>query len=301
MTLWQPLIRLIRPHFLLGVALFYALGAGMAHYLGYPIHIGRYIAGQAWVSLLQLGAHLLNDYFETSPSTENQSQARFSSENEAPRGLRLTRPLVLWLALACLGGVAAFTFPLLEAIAQTPVLTILLLAAVLSACLYATPPVRLASSGYGELIVSVLVASLTPTFAFLLQSAAMHRLLALVTFPLVFIHLAMMLALGLPNYATDLKTAKGTLMIRLGWERGMILHNILLPGAFVLLALSLVSGLPLSIAGPTFLALPLAGFQIFQMNRIAAGSKPNWPVLIFTAVATLGTAVYLFTFGFWTH
>ncbi len=301
MTTFRLLVRLTRPHFLLGAALLYALGVGIAHYLGHPINSGLYFFGQAWVTLLQLAAHLLNEYFDSPTDADNPHRTFFTGGSDALGPGKLPRPVALWLAMACLAAVASFTIPLLQSIINTPALAAVLLMAFLAAFYYSVPPIRLASSGYGELTTSVLVASLTPAFAFLLQTGELHRLLAMTTFPLVLIHLSMMLAFELPDYASDLKHNKRTLMIRIGWERGMLLHNILLMTAFVIFGLAVIFGLPIPIAGPVFLALPLAVFQIWQMNRIAAGSKPNWLGLTLTAVATFGVAAYLLTFEFWTR
>jgi 1,4-dihydroxy-2-naphthoate octaprenyltransferase len=171
----------------------------------------------------------------------------------------------------------------------------------LGAFFYSVPPVRLVSSGYGELTTSIVVAVLVPALAFLLQVGELHRLVAMTTTPLVFLHLAMMLAFELPDYALDLKFEKLTLMVRLGWERGMTLHNLLILSAFVLLALALIFGLPTAVALPAFLILPLGLFQIWYMTRIAAGAKPHWNILGLMAVLLFGLTAYMLAFAFWTR
>ncbi len=81
----------------------------------------------------------------------------------------------------------------------------------------------------------------------------------------------MMLAFELPDYASDLKYQKRTLMVRLGWQRSMNLHNYLILGAYLLLGLAVAFGMPFFIALPAFLTLPLGLLQIWQMRRIADG------------------------------
>jgi 1,4-dihydroxy-2-naphthoate octaprenyltransferase len=129
----------------------------------------------------------------------------------------------------------------------------------------------------------------------------LHRLLAMATFPLTLLHLAMMLAFELPDYATDLKYGKRTLMVRAGWQRGMLLHNILVLSGFALLGLAAIMGLPTWIALPTFFVLPVGLLQIWQMIRIEQGSKPNWTLLTLAAVTSFGLTAYLLVFGFWTR
>jgi 1,4-dihydroxy-2-naphthoate octaprenyltransferase len=172
----------------------------------------------------------------------------------------------------------------------------------LGAFFYAVPPIRLESSGYGELTTSILVANLVPAFALLLLTGGdLHRLLAMSTFPLTILHLAMLLALELPDYATDIKYEKNTLLVRIGWEVGMRLHNLLILVAYLVLGLAVLLGLPPAIALPAFLSLPLGILQIFQMNRIAAGAKPNWTTLTLAAVTLFSATAYLLAFSFWSR
>jgi 1,4-dihydroxy-2-naphthoate octaprenyltransferase len=171
----------------------------------------------------------------------------------------------------------------------------------LGAFFYSVPPVTLASSGYGELTTSIIVANLVPAFAFVLQYGDFHRLLAMSTFPLTALHLAMMLAFELADYGHDFRRGKKTLLIRLGWERGMALHNILILSAFLLLGIATIFSLPIQIALPGFLPLPLGLLQIWQMRRIASGEKPNWMTLNLMAVALFASEAYLLAFAFWTR
>lgn len=183
----------------------------------------------------------------------------------------------------------------------TPATVLVMGLVFLGAFFYAVPPIRLESSGYGELTSSILVANLVPAYALLLQTGDLHRLLAMSTFPLTFLHLAMLLALELPDYATDIKFEKNTLLVRIGWETGMRMHNLLILGAYLVLGLAILFGLPAAIALPAFLSLPLGVLQIFQMNRIAAGMKPNWITLTLAAVTLFSVTAYLLAFSFWSR
>jgi hypothetical protein len=91
------------------------------------------------------------------------------------------------------------------------------------------------------------------------------------------------------------------MMVRAGWERGMFLHNLLIMAGFILLGAGVIFGLPFAIAIPGLLPLPVGLFQIWMMNRIAGGAKPNWFMLTFTAVALYTCMAYLLAFAFWTR
>ncbi len=303
MTPFQTLrlyLRLSRPLLLVSVALIYALGTGAARYLGATIDWQVYLLGQAWVTLLQLSTHYLADYF-TFPVVERSGGYPPLAESSGALGPEgLPRPIALWLGLACLTVVAYLTMLLLQA--EGFVFSILLMLLLLFAgCLsYATPPLRLVTSGYGELTASVLVANLVPTLAFLLQNGELHRLLAMTTFPLTALQLAMMLALNLPGYASDLRQARNTVMTRLGWERGMMLHNYLILFAFLLIGAAPLLGFPGRVFLPCLLALPIGLYQIWLMHSIAEGARPNWQALSVTSMATFGVTAYLLLFAFWT-
>jgi 1,4-dihydroxy-2-naphthoate octaprenyltransferase len=295
------MIRLSQPYFLIGAALLYALGVGIAHYLGVIIRWDVYLLGQAWVTLLQLSTYCLNEYFDIPVGVEPPNRIPVVGNSGALGTGKLPRPVAFWIGAACLAVVASLTVLFTRSMRVNPGLYIVMGAIFVGAFLYSVPPVRLSCSGYGELTVSIILANLVPALAFLLQAGELHRLLAMATFPLTTLLLAMMLALELPNYAVDLKYDKRNLMMRIGWQRGMLLHNYLLLGGFFLLGLALVFGLPVHIALPAFFTLPIAIFQVWMINRIADGAKPNWNLLMLAAAASFGLTAYLLTYSFWTH
>jgi 1,4-dihydroxy-2-naphthoate octaprenyltransferase len=294
-------LRLARPHFLIGAALLYALGVGIARYLGTQVDWEAYLLGQAWVSLLQLSTHFLNEYYDAPADTANPNRTPFSGGSGAVGPGKLTRSTALISAAACLTVVASLTVLLISRGYLSPAAQLIMFLAFLGSFFYSAPPVRLASSGYGELVTSILVANLVPAFAFLLQTGELHRLVAMATFPLTALHLAMMMSFELPDYASDIKYDKQTLMVRMNWQNGMQLHNLLILIAFFLLGLAAVFGLPPLIALPGFLTLPLGLFQIWQMRRLAEGAKPNWTALTLNASMLFGITAYLLMFAFWTR
>jgi 1,4-dihydroxy-2-naphthoate octaprenyltransferase len=293
-------LRLSHPLFALGGILVYALGAGVADYLGNTIYWSVYLLGQVWVIALQLGAAYLYEYYEALIS------ARDPFHDPPPGGDGRVGPARQPVTL--LGAVAFFltfaatlTAVMLTELSLGPATLAVMSLLALGAVAFSVPPVRLAFSGYGELVVTILFANLVPAFAFLLQTGDLHRLLAMSTFPLTALSLALALAYELADYAADLKRGRRTLMVRLGWQRGMFLHNGMILGAFLLLGLALTFGLPLGIGLPAFLPLPLGLLQIWQMRRISDGARPNWRALRLTAVVIFATTAYLLTLAFWTR
>ena len=294
-------IRLSRPLFLLGGMLLYALGVGIARYLGTQIDWSLYIIGQIYVTTMQLSTHYLNEYLDFPTDNENPNRTLFSGGSGAVGEGKLSQETVMWAALTTLTILASLTVVLFNMAPVSPLLVMIVVLAFIGSFFYSVPPIRLAYSGYGELTTSVLVANLVPIFAFVLQTQEIHRLLAMTTFPLTALHLSMMIAFEFPDYLTDIKHEKLTLLVRLGWERGMVVHNILILSGFLLLGLAAMLGLPLAIALPALIPLALGLLQIWQMRRIAAGAKPNWTTLGLTAVVLFGSVAYLLAFTFWTR
>jgi 1,4-dihydroxy-2-naphthoate octaprenyltransferase len=294
-------IRLSRPLFLLGGFLFYWLGAGIAHYLGTPINWRVFLLGQACVTLLQLSAHYLNEYFDVDVDRDNPNRTPFTGGSGMLQEGRLARWVALLAAAATLTAEAMVTALMIRDGYLNQAAIVILIIAFLAAIFYSTPPLRLMTTGYGELTTSILVANLTPAFAFILQTGGdIHRLVAMSTFPLTALALAMLLAFSLPDYATDIKHDKRNLLVRLGWQRGMNLHNLLILLAYVLLAIATLMGMPWRVIWPAFLTLPLGLLQIWQMMRIANGARPNWRALTFMALALLSVSAYLLTLAYWT-
>lgn len=292
-------LRMSRPLFLLGAAIVYALGVGIADYLGVPIDWGLYLLGQAFVTTLQLSAQYLNEYFDSPADAQNPNRTPFSGGSGAVGPGKLSRNTVLLAAVTMLTIVASLTVLLINRAPATPLLVVVLVLGFLGAFFYSVPPVQLVSSGYGELTTSFLVAFLVPGFAFLLQTGSFHRLLLVSGLPLTALHLAMMLVFEFPDYATDLKFEKETLLVRIGWERGMVMNNLLILTAFLLLGLAAILSVPAGIVLPSFLLLPFGLLQIWQMRVIAAGGKPNWTLVSLTGIVLFAGVAYMLAFAFW--
>jgi 1,4-dihydroxy-2-naphthoate octaprenyltransferase len=297
----QLFIKLSRPFFVLGVAVLYALGVGIAHYLGSTIDWNAYFLGQAWVSLLQLGTQYLNEYYNAAADQANPNRTVLTGGSGAIGPGKLPRRIALLAALTCLAGLASLTVILVATVKPSPEIYLIMVLAFLGGFFYSTPPVKLEASGYGELTTTVLVAFMVPSFAFILQTGQMHRLLAMSSFPLAALMMAMFLAFELPDYATDLKFGKRTMMVRLGWQNGMSMHNILVLSAFLVLLLARLFNYPWFATLAALLTLPLGVFQIWQMRNIANGVKPNWNLLTIGALALFGSMAYLMAYAFWTH
>jgi len=291
------MLRLARPWLLAGTLLFYAIGAGIAHFLGMRIDLAVYILGQACVLLLALSSAYLSEYFamlEYPVLKRGQNGA-----NRAEEFLRLRNALVQAAAVALTVGAVLTVMLFARGAVNLPAI-LFLGTAFLLAFFYAVPPMRLARSGYGELVTALFLTGITPALAYALQTGETHRLLILLTFPLTAICIAMLLANDLETYYTDIKDGRKTLMVAVGWQRGMSLHNILVLFSYLLVGLAAVLKLPWPLAWPMLATMPVGLFQIWQMWQINNGVKPRWRLLRMTAYASFGIMAYLVAFALWT-
>lgn len=294
-------LKLSRPLYLLGSILLYSLGGGVAKYIGVSIHWDIYLLGLGWVFLMQIGSFALHDYFTAidNPINEKASNPNHAAQNEAQKKVDSLSQLVV--CFSCFAIASSFTVLLLQANKLTAITGLMMTAALLGGVFYSLPPIRLSTSGYGELVVAILFANVIPAFAYTLQSGDMHRLIAMTTFPLTPLLLAMIIAFQFPKYSIDLKEEKRTLMIRMGWQNALNFHNFLIACAYLLLVIAIFFQLPLFIATPVFLTLPLGLLQMWQMKRINDGVKPNWQMLTISWIVFYYAVVYLLAYSLWIH
>lgn len=291
-------IRLSRPHFLLGGLLLFALGAAIANYLGVKISLGRYLLGQGFVSSIQLMAHYLNEYYDGPVDNLNENRTPFNAGSGAlgPGGLPRSSSFYAAVIALTLAGTLAGVMLLIGNVSLMAWIFALL--GFLGALAYSAPPLRLSVSGYGELITSLVVSGFVPSFSFSLFSDDIHRFILMSTAPLIALHFAMMLAFELPDYASDVKYEKTTLMVRLGWQSGMRMHDYAILFGVLSFAVAYLNGLPGRVGIGALIVLPLALAQIWQMNRIRRGFPPNWRFFTLGALLLFGLSAYFITLGF---
>lgn len=303
MKSFRLFIRLSRPLFVLSAALLYILGIAISHYLSGQVDWTAFFLGLVWIVFVQLSFQYLNEYFDL-PLLSQESTSKhtpFSGASGTIGSGKLSRQAALWAGLTCLTITASMTALLLLDLGGSQALVLILGLIFIGEFMYALPPFRLVSSGYGELSTSIIRVGLIPAAAYLLQGHDFHRILIMVSFPLVFLYISMLLALEFADYASDIQQGKRPILVRIGWVRGMQLHNLLVLGGFVILGVALVLGLPISVVWPVIFVLPVGLYQVWMMNRIADGAKPNWDLLLLVSVSTFSLTAYILAFAFWTH
>jgi 1,4-dihydroxy-2-naphthoate octaprenyltransferase len=293
-------IRNSRPLGLLAGLLLYALGAGIVVYRGQHIDWSIYWLGQGCVIMLQLSSIYLLEYYDRLQEAPRRREGD-TNNRRSQQQARADRNIYLLAAITTLTIGAMLTVLLAARHVLSPASYIILALAFFFAFFYSVPPLRLARNGYGEVVAAVLLTNLTPAFAYLLQNSEFMNVLGVITLPLTILYLAMTLATSLETYYQEIKRGRQNLMIRLGWQGGMFLHNLCILVAYLTMGLATLFGLPWSLSWPRLLTLPIGLFQIWQIWRIGNGAKPQWRLLRLTAYSTFAITVYLQAFTMWIH
>ncbi|HTX80240.1 MAG TPA: hypothetical protein VMC62_11250, partial [Longilinea sp.] len=256
-TARSPWLEALNPFYLVIGVLYYAMGVGIAHFLGHIIQWQEFWAGLACVFVLQIASYFLKAYFELKETPS-------SSTAERARKNLLSRSFML-VGLTALSIGAVLTVFLLSLRVDKPLALFIFGIMFVLAFTYGVPPFSLYKRGYGELSNAIILSTLTPALAYVLQIGALHRILTVLTIPCLLVLIARELGVALQSYGEEMKYGPRTAMGHLGWQRGMGLHNLLVLLAFVVLAGAALLGLSWNLIWPGLLALPVGLFQIWQM------------------------------------
>ncbi|MCI0394754.1 MAG: prenyltransferase [Chloroflexi bacterium] len=279
--------RLGRPLFLAGGVVFHGLGVLVALYRGATLNVPALIWGQMVVTAVQLMTHYSNDYFDLAADQANQTPTRWSGGSRVLADGRLA-PRVALVAAVVLGSVAlAASLWLALAIRPGGLALPLLLLALFLAWSYSAPPLQLNARGLGEITGAFLIPGLTVLAGFYLQAGRLEWLPFLAIFPLSCLQLAMLLAINFPDAAGDAAAAKKTLVIRWGPGRTIRLYLAALAAPYVTLPLSVVLGLPGTVALAVLACFPLALWQGRRMARGAWARPAQWNSLGFWSIGLL--------------
>ena len=293
----REFIRISRPAYLLAGAGLYACGLAVADYLGLSADLSIALVGLAAVLLAQLTTHYLlalDDWrFRPPPATAASEPA-----DPDPNRPAFSRATPLSAAIVSGGMLAVVTTAQLITNAPPLLAWVILLLIFLTGFWLAVPPLLLRYSGYGELLASMALCLLVPSYAFALQTGEAHRLVLLSSAPLVALHFAMLIALQLEDFSAATAQKRRNFMVRAGWRAAMRSHDISLAVALLLFGLTLLQGVPVRVPAGVVLLLPLGGLQVWQLSRIRQGFPPAWRSLRWNATGLFGLGVYVVLVGY---
>ena len=243
--------------------------------------------------------HFLNEYWDVEADRLNESRTMFSGGSGILANGLLRPGTALTAAIVCLASSAAFAVVLAVMGSMTPLTLGLMLSMFLGAYFYSSPPLRLASSGFGELTASLVVAGLVPTLGLVLSEGRPSLIFVAVVAPLVLLHYAMLLAFEFPDEPSDRKACKRTLLVRTGTRRGALVHNGCLLVGVLLALIGPITVLPARTALVAVIVAPLAVRQMFTVSAVVQGRRLQFRELTFIAVVNFALTTVLLAAVVW--
>lgn len=271
----EAFVRLSRPHFLLGGLLMFAVGAATTE----TIDAVHYAVAQLMVSATQITAHYVNEYADVGADRLVENRTLFSGGSGVL--LQGLLPPVVALHSAAVATTVALGAAVAVATYSLPAAAVGLAALGVSWS-YSMPPARLVASGWGEILVSLVVAGAVPLVGALAQEGTPSAALWWSMAVLVPIHFAMMLGFELPDVASDAAAGKQVLAVRIGRSAAVRLMWWALLVAAGAAAVGGVSG-GLSTAA----ALATAAGLVPAIFMVSALRRSRYTLLTTSAVATL--------------
>lgn len=207
------LLRLGRPHFLVGGVAMVALGVVLAWSAGARPHALDVALAQALVTLTQWGVHYLNEAHDVDADRANWQRTRLAGgtglivHGRVAAGDALRAAHVLFAA----GVLAAAALAL-----RAPASLLVSVPMVVLAWAYSAPPLRLCSRGLGELATGLIVGLLVPAAVLVPGGVALAPWPWLLLAPLAVQVAALVTVLSLPDVDGDEAAGKRTLAVRLG-------------------------------------------------------------------------------------
>jgi 1,4-dihydroxy-2-naphthoate octaprenyltransferase len=173
-----------------------------------------WLAGQLAITAAQLVTHFSNDYFDLDADRSHPDRPRWSGgsgvlvEGTVPAGWAIA---AAGLSAAVALAASAVAVAAAGAGLGAGVLLLLVLGAAWS---YSAPPLRLHSTGFGELAGASLIAAGTPLVGYVLQGGTQPLAASAFCMPFVGLQFAMLVAVSLPDVAGDRRAGKRTLAVR---------------------------------------------------------------------------------------
>ncbi len=292
------LVQHIRPLHLMTLVVLYSLGVGFSRYLGQRILSSPLLIGLFWVLTLSIGLNFLGDYFHT-PFDRGLNIKGPARKDVQDNSQNSKDDVYLYISVACLAAGAVLTVILGISGYLTLSSGLVMASYFLLYSLLVIPGVSLDLFGIGEFLTSVILVVLPPAIGYLLQAGEFHRFLYLGIFPLFPLHLGMILILRLKTYSEDVRKDRKTLLVRLGWQRGIFLHNLMVLSGFLLFGITLIFGMPFRLILPVFFTLPAVGYLIWHLTSLQDGAPVRWPLITLLTLVIFFLPVYLITFTVW--
>jgi 1,4-dihydroxy-2-naphthoate octaprenyltransferase len=209
-----------RIHLLFGGFLFYLLGVLTAVAAGYPPSPDLILLGYTILCPAHLSVHFSNDSFDLEGDRLGKPTAVSGGSGVLPLRPDLQRRArdiaLLLMGISFLLGIWAY-FTVLP----TPGLPAILVLGNGIGWFYSAPPVRLSARGLGEAATACAIGILIPGMGYLAVAGGLDATFLIASLPLIFLGIAFILAVELPDREADALSGKRTFIVRHGVMAGL--------------------------------------------------------------------------------
>ncbi|MBD3380033.1 MAG: hypothetical protein GF408_06200 [Candidatus Omnitrophica bacterium] len=263
--------KITRANFLPASLIPFLAGAGFAHYRGYALYPLVLFLGLAGTAFAHLGANAINNYWDHKSGADGIGSGRsafFGGSGLIARGQASPRRVLFWgkllMALSFASGLALFLV-----VFDYRILLFMLAGGVLAVG-YTAPPLKLAYRRGGEAVIFLLFGPLLSAGSFLIFTGMLGPEPFLVSLPIGFLVLAVILCNEVPDIKTDTEAGKKNLMTAAGRRKAWILYIVPVGMAACFTVLNVLYGLfPVS----ALVCLPffILGYRAASLLRDLSG------------------------------
>jgi hypothetical protein len=265
------------------------LGLAIIDYLGYKTHWSGFWNGLLFFLLISIGSSFMGNYFQVQSSsllTEDRKKTEIMF-------------LVLMLGVAFLAISIIPIFSLVRNHLINPFNALFISMGIIIIALVEILPTRISQWGLEEFFRAFLFANLIPALAFSLQANIYHRLIFLLTFPLFFFFLSFFIVGNISAVHETPIESSGSLIRKIGSFPVLRMHNLSLLMGYLILLAGTFFELPWKLIWPALMTIPIGLLQIWQINQILDGKKPNLTALEFTAATIAIFTTYFSILALW--
>lgn len=265
------------------------LGLAINHYLGNKSQWSGFWNGLLFFLFILIGCKLIGKYFQI----QTQSYPEESKKKQETIFITLMSG-VAFIAISIIPLVSLIINHLIN-----PINILFISLGIFIIGMVEVFPSQTTHWGLEEFFKAFLYANIIPAFTLSMQMNVYHRLVFLLTFPLFFLYLAFFIVKNISSVYDSIDKSSGSLLKKIGSFAVLRLHNLsLLMGYFILLAGSFFE-LPWKLIWPALMTIPIGLIQIWQVNQILSGRKPNMLALEFTAVSIALFTTYFSVLSLW--
>lgn len=205
----------------------FILGTILAIHHGYEIRTDVLGLGILGTVFIMLATYLSGEYYDQEEDTESglYNKSRFSGGSQViQQGQIKARPVLIAAVTSLIIAVGIGIFIWLG-LGTGPLTLPLGILGMIGGFLYSAKPVRWVSKGVGELWIAICYGWLPIAVAYYLQAGIIPLSVSLISVPVCFSIVAVILINEFADYEADKKCGKWNLLVRLGREKGALIYE----------------------------------------------------------------------------